>query len=137
MSKSKKDRLNFINTPTYFGGASAMKAFLSKNLRYPKEALENKIEGTVSLKYDIDYKGKVVNTYILAGIGYGCDQEASRIVKLLKFDVKRAKKIKVVYHKSIKIHFKLPKEKQISINYNYTSSAQDDKSSGYGYSIKF
>ena len=136
MSKSKKDRLNFVNTPIYFGGSSAMKKFLSKNLRYPKEAIENKIEGTVSLKYDIDYKGKVINTHILAGIGHGCDQEASRIVKMLKFDIKRAKKIKVVYHKNIKIHFKLPKEKQISINYNYTSS-QDDKLSGYDYSIKF
>lgn len=154
MRKEKKDK-HFIKKPVYKGGLQAMRAFISKELKYPQEALENKIEGTVKLKYDIDYKGNVFASYVLSSIGYGCDEEAQRLVKLLKFQVEKTRKMKVVFHKNIQINFKLPKEKKIKpklpkparvtkISYSYTTSNSTEpqivestkKTTGYTYTVK-
>ena len=110
MQKERKDK-HFIKKPIYEGGAAAMKAFVKKNLNYPKEAFQNKIEGTVYLKYAIDYQGNVTETNVISGLGYGCDEEAERIVKLFQFKVPKSRGVKVLFHKSIQIHFRLPKEK--------------------------
>ena len=67
MKKERKES-SFIKKPVYLGGSKAMKEFIAKELVYPKEALENKIEGTVRMRYDIDYKGIVFNVYILSGL---------------------------------------------------------------------
>lgn len=119
-TKHRKDD-QFIKKPIYKGGIKAMREFIGKNLKYPKEALANKIEGSVQLNYDVDYKGVVTKTQVISGIGYGCDEEASRIIKLFKFEVpKNPRKLKVSFHKKIKINFKLPKERPIKktqINY--------------------
>jgi len=67
MQKERKDK-HFIKKPIYPGGLKAMRALIRKELKYPKEALESKIEGTVYLRYNIDYKGKVTSSKILSGI---------------------------------------------------------------------
>ena len=93
MKKERKPE-NFILKPYYEGGKEAMKIFVAENLKYPDEAISNKISGVVKVDYDIDYQGTVVKTKVIKGIGYGCDVEAQRIVRLLKFKVKQPKKEK-------------------------------------------
>jgi TonB family protein len=111
MSKERKDN-HFIKKPFYEGGITALRKFIKENLKYPKEALEKKIEGTVLVKYDIDYTGKVTEAKVLKGIGHGCNEEAKRLIKLLKYEVpKGPRKLKVSFHKETKINFRLPKEK--------------------------
>ncbi len=113
MSKEKKDN-HFIKKPFYEGGITALRKFIKENLKYPKEALEKKIEGTVLVKYDIDYTGKVTDAKVLKGIGHGCNKEAKRLIKLLKYEVpKGPRKLKVSFHKETKINFRLPKEKPV------------------------
>ncbi len=132
MKKAKKDK-HFIKKPVYPGGLKAMREFIAKEMKYPKEALKYKKEGIVKIKFDIDYKGKVFDSIILSSLGYGCDEEAERIVKLLKFNVEKTRKMKVVFHKSLQIKFKLPKEKKqappkpktpkiTSVQYNYVTT---------------
>ncbi len=107
--KERKDK-HFIKKPIYPGGRDALRKFISENMQYPKEALESRIEGTVTLKYTIDYKGKVTEAHVVSGLGYGCDEEAIRLVKLLKFEVPRSgRRVRVQFHKDLHIHFKLPK----------------------------
>ena len=138
MKKEKKDK-HFIKKPIYPGGQKAMKEFLAKNKRYPKQAFDNNIEGVVRIRYEIDYKGNVVSTQVMSGIGHGCDEEAERLVKMLKFEVPRTRKAKVAFHKTINIHFKkpVPKKKQIKLSYSFTSSssASTSQSSTYNYTI--
>lgn len=111
MQKKSSDK-HFIKKPTYIGGLKAMRKFLDKEIKYPDSALENKIEGTVYLKYEIDYKGIVVSSRVLVHLGYGCDEEAQRIVSQLTFHVgKNPRKLKIKFTKSIKIYFRLPKKK--------------------------
>ena len=130
MARPKKDD-HFIKKPIYPGGLKAMRQLIKSNLKYPKDALTQKVEGSVYLRYGIDHTGKVSEVKILQSLGHGCDEEAERIVKLFLFEVpKIPRKLKVAFHKNIRIHFKLPKEKPAlkpkkqqtnSINYTITS----------------
>lgn len=111
MSKERKDH-SFIKKPIYPGGTAAYKKFIKENLKYPKAAVENKTEGVVFVKYTIDHKGKVIDTQVMKGIGHGCDEEAKRIVSLLKFEIpKGPRKLRVTFHQKTQITFKLPKQK--------------------------
>jgi protein TonB len=132
MQKEKKDK-HFLKKPTYDGGPKALKAFVKENLKYPEEALKEKVEGSVSIKYSINYKGQVISIKVISSLGHGCDEEATRIVKLLHFEVPKNRKLKVVYQKNITIHFRLPKKKvtkvATNIQYNIISKKEMPASS--------
>ena len=143
MKKERKPE-SFLQKPSYPGGPKAMRKFLSQHIRYPASARAEKIEGTVRVRMDIDYQGKVVGTKVLAGLGYGCDEEAQRVVKLLSFQLPKLRKIRATFHKTINIHFHYPKEAPApatELNYAITSSktevVEEDKDSGnaYNYTI--
>jgi len=106
-----KKRPTHISRPVYPGGIKAMKAFLGQHLKYPADALKAKTEGTVLVRYGLDYTGKVTDAKVKKGIGDGCDEEALRVVKLMRFTVPQRSKKKVRIHQDISIHFKLPKQK--------------------------
>ena len=125
MKKERKDK-HFVKKPEYPGGTKAMQKFLAKEKKYPNEAKAHKIEGTVHLRYTINHRGKVIKTKVISGLGYGCDEEAERIVKLLKFEVPHTHKMKVQYHKTIHIHFRMPKSSQLQTKISY-SLAGDTK----------
>ena len=107
MKKERKDK-DFIKAPYLEGGKAALEAYVKKELRYPKEALEAKVEGTVSVRYTVDYKGKVIEASIISPLGHGCDEEALRIVRSLVFKVPNDGKIKSKYSRKLHIHFRLP-----------------------------
>lgn len=107
-----------------------MQKFLSENKKYPAEAIAAGIEGTVSIRYTISYQGNVIKTKILAGLGYGCDEEAIRVVSLLKFALPKTRKIKAQYHKTVHLHFRLPQNPvpapaQMSVNYEMIPKSID------------
>lgn len=140
--KEQHREKKFIDLPEYPGGKKAFQEFIRKNLKYPKEALEKKIEGTVHVKYRVDGRGKVIETEVTHGLGYGCDEEAIRVVKLLKYGRAKNRGVRVTASMRTKINFKLPK--QAGIQYNYTKKQKpeeqpEEKKSGesYGYSISF
>lgn len=149
MKKERKEK-HFVKKPIYEGGPKAIKKFISDNLQYPEEALEKGIEGTVSLKYDIDYKGRVVEVKVIGGLGYGCDEEAIRLVRMLQFQVPRSRGVKVLFHKSMQIHFRLPKqtakpEAQVGLAYEFVEQKRTDphekenkpRKGGYSYTINW
>jgi len=108
--KEKKDH-HFIKKPIYPGGNKAFREFIYGNLKYPEDALKNKVEGVVVCKYEIDYKGNVSKVKVKKGIGHGCDQEAIRIIKLLKWEIpKEPRKLRVSFNKETKIKFTIPKK---------------------------
>jgi TonB family protein len=69
--------------PEFPGGDEARIEFLNKNLIYPDSARKHKIQGTVFVAFIIETDGEVSNLEILRGIGYGCDEEAIRVIKLM------------------------------------------------------
>ncbi len=119
---------SFIRQPNYPGGKKALDEFIRTNLRYPEEAIKHKVEGLVSVKFDTDVFGVVVEASIVHGIGYGCDEEALRLVKLLRYEKKKYPGLRVTFHRSINIHFRLqdnrtaPEQKEVRIQYQYSES---------------
>lgn len=67
--------------PEFPGGEAALYTFLANNIKYPDEAKEQKVEGTVYVKFLVNKKGKISDVQIVKGIGAGCDTEAERVVK--------------------------------------------------------
>lgn len=63
------------------GGLRAYNKYLKDNLRYPQEALENKIKGKVTVQFTITTGGTLTDFNVLKGLGYGCDEEVIRLVK--------------------------------------------------------
>jgi protein TonB len=98
---------SFIKQPVYPGGKKALDEFVKSNLKYPHEALKNKIEGTVTVEYDVDVFGKVITTRVKHGIGYGCDEEAARITGMLVYPKRKYQGLHVVFHMTINIHFRI------------------------------
>jgi periplasmic protein TonB len=56
---------------------------IKSNLKYPEEAVKNKVQGQVVAEFVIDEKGAVTSPVITQGIGSGCDEEALRILSLM------------------------------------------------------
>jgi protein TonB len=152
MKKERKDK-DFVKSAYFEGGRSAMDAYVKKELRYPKIALEKKTEGTVTVRYTVDYKGNVIEAGIISGIGDGCDEEALRIVRGMKFRVPEDGKIKSKYSRKLHIHFRLPgstttpsatkkinvspgpMQVQYQVTPSTTPSAKKEKPISGGYSI--
>jgi periplasmic protein TonB len=60
---------------------SEFSKFIAENIKYPKIAEENEVEGTVFVKFMIDEKGNLVNPVIYKGIDNALDQEVLRVVR--------------------------------------------------------
>jgi protein TonB len=97
------------NYPEFPGGHSAFIKFLSRNLKYPGIAVEKGIEGKVLISFIIEKNGKLSNIKILRGIGYGCDEEAIRVLEKSpewKPGIQNKQKVRVAY--TLPINFNLP-----------------------------
>ena len=70
--------------PEYPGGTKALYEYLGNNIKYPRMAKDNNIEGTVYIKFVVDEKGAISQAFVVRGIGAGCDDEALRVVKEMK-----------------------------------------------------
>jgi len=70
-------------TPTYEGGDIEMKKFISENVVYPQDAIENGIEGTVYIRFVVSATGKVDKVQVYRGVHETIDNEAVRVVKLM------------------------------------------------------
>jgi len=69
--------------PSFPGGDDELVNFLSKNLKYPELAKRAGITGKVIVDFVIDIDGKISDIKVVKGIGYGCDEEAIRVIKLM------------------------------------------------------
>lgn len=109
-----------------------MSQFIHQHLVYPKSKIEDQISGVVRVKADIDKSGTVIRTKVVSGLGSEFDQEAQRVVSLLKFLVPENRDIRVTFHKQFNIKFDPPPKKKelpksnaqnrggLQITYHYT-----------------
>jgi protein TonB len=67
--------------PTFPGGEAAMYEYISKKIVYPALARENGITGRVFMNFIVDKDGNIKDVKVLRGIGGGCDEEATRVIK--------------------------------------------------------
>ncbi len=63
------------------GGMEAFGKYLQENLKYPVEAQKANIKGKVYTQFVVNKDGTTSDFKTLKGIGYGCDEEAMRVLK--------------------------------------------------------
>jgi protein TonB len=129
----EKKPKHFLKQPTYPGGNKAMNEFISQNLCYPKQAIENHIAGSVHLQYVVNDDGIVESVQVLKGLGYGCDEEAVRVVKLLKFGNVRNRGVRLKTTKKIKINFNRTANTQEIV---YSLKQNENQTAKINYTIK-
>lgn len=69
--------------PEFVGGSQAFATFLQKNLRYPQAAARTGIQGKVFVEFTVGTDGKIERARTIKGIGFGCDEEALRVINLM------------------------------------------------------
>ena len=86
-----------------------MLKFVYKNLKYPKIAKENGVEGKVIVKFVVNKKGMIRNAQIIRDLGAGCGIEALRVVNTMPRWIpgtQRGNPVSVQY--VLPVSFKLP-----------------------------
>lgn len=94
--------------PEPVGGYAAFYEHLAKQLKYPKDALKNRVEGKVFVRFVIETDGSLTNFKVLKGIGSGCDEEAIRVLTTVpNWEPGRQRGRKVRVYRTIPIIFRL------------------------------
>lgn len=68
-------------SPEYPGGDRAMYKFLGDKIQYPAAATRANVSGRVTVQFVVEKDGSIGAVKVLKGIGFGCDEEAVRVIK--------------------------------------------------------
>jgi protein TonB len=90
--------------PEFVGGQAKMYQYLGENIKYPAAAQRANISGRVFVKFVVEDDGSIGDVKVMKGIGFGCDEEAVRVVKSMpkwKPGVQNGKNVRVYYNMPI------------------------------------
>ena len=81
----KEDKIYYCGyvaeQPSFPGGGSAFRDFISKNLRYPIFAKENGIQGRVRVSFIVEKDGSLTDFIITRSVDPSLDKEAIRVLQ--------------------------------------------------------
>lgn len=69
--------------PCFPGGNQKMQDFIKKNLQYPKECVEKRLQGRVIIAVVVERNGTLTNIRVVKSVNPALDKEALRIVNLM------------------------------------------------------
>lgn len=95
--------------PEFPGKEQALFKFLGNNMRYPNEAKDGNIQGTVYVSFVIDSDGKPKDAKIIRGVHASLNEESLRVVKLMPNwypGIQRGVPVNVQYNLPIKFVLK-------------------------------
>ena len=98
--------------PEFPNGQEALMLYIAKQVKYPAEAKKAGAQGRVFIGFIVEPDGSLSDFKVLRGIGYGCDEEALRVVKSMpkwQPGMHRGKAVRVQY--LVPVNFRL-EEKQ-------------------------
>ncbi|NVN94715.1 MAG: M56 family metallopeptidase [Bacteroidetes bacterium] len=100
--------------PEFIGGQEAMMKHIIDNVKYPQEAKEKGIEGTVYVSFVVEINGEVSDVKVIRSANPLLDDEAIRVVKMMtnkwKAGMQNGKVVRVQFNLPIK--FTLDKENE-------------------------
>jgi TonB family protein len=95
--------------PQYPGGEMELNKFIATNLHYPEEAIAQKAEGVVIVRFVVTSKGKIEGAQIMQSVHPAIDAEVLRIVgKLERFVPGSQRGIPVDVYYNLPVTFSLP-----------------------------
>ena len=101
--------------PQFPGGLGEAMKFLAKNIKYPVEAQQAKIEGRVIVRFVVGRDGSVSNVEVVRGVSPELDAEAVRVVSLMPKWIpgkQRGKAVAVKYTMPIMFRLQTPAQEQ-------------------------
>ena len=114
VGKSQNSNMYFVNyaeLPQFCNGdISEYAKFIRNNTKYPESAKISKIEGVVTVCFDIDTLGNTINHRIESSLREDFDKEALRVAKLLKFKPVKSCDSICINNYLVPIRFKMPKK---------------------------
>ncbi|MBC6492959.1 TonB family protein [Flavihumibacter stibioxidans] len=66
---------------SFEGGIRGWTSYLQENLRYPKKAIQNDIQGRVSVFFSVEKDGTVSDLFLFRSVEYSLDQETARLIE--------------------------------------------------------
>ncbi|MBB6240240.1 protein TonB [Pedobacter sp. AK013] len=90
--------------PEFNGGAKAWSKYMERNLRYPSRAQDEGAAGKVYVSFVVEKDGSITDVSVIKGIGFGCDEEAIKVIKkspLWKPGKNRGMPVRVRYNMAI------------------------------------
>ncbi len=97
--------------PEFPGGLPALRSFLISKLRYPEDAMDDNIQGTVRVRFIVNETGQVQNAEVIQHVNGSCDREALRVVRAMpdwKPGMHNGKAVKVFY--TLPVTFRLAED---------------------------
>ena len=93
------------------GGRRGFKQYLEQNLQYPQEALNNQVEGKVTVQFTIGMTGQLTDFRVIRGLGFGCDEEVIRLIKNgPKWNPTKKNEAPIKDRVRVRMRFSLPKK---------------------------
>ena len=113
-AKAQEDETvyNFVameTPPSYPGGMASFYKFLGENVKYPKKAKDENIQGNVFVSFTVEKDGSLNDIVVNKSLGGGTDEEAVRVLKLSKKwnpGLQNGKVVRVKYN--LPIRFRIP-----------------------------
>lgn len=94
--------------PAYPGGTRGIGRYFRRNYRYPYEARNAQIEGVVYVRFVVQPSGELTDFVVVTGVGYGCDEEALRLLQNMpKWVPGEHQGKKVPVYKTLPVTFRL------------------------------
>ena len=69
--------------PEFVGGMTAMMKYLQTNLKYPEDAIRQKLGGRVMVQFVVETDGTISNVRVAKTVFPSLDNEAVRVVKAM------------------------------------------------------
>ncbi len=79
----EKEYMNVDQQPEFLNGRDALVRFLQQHLKYPPQASRANVSGKVFVRFSVMADGSIANVEVTKGIGFGCDEEAVRVIKMM------------------------------------------------------
>ena len=81
VEKAEKEAFDVVEQmPQFPGGPAALMQFLSTNVKYPKEAFEQGIQGRVIANFVVEKDGSITEARVVKSVDPALDAEALRVV---------------------------------------------------------
>ncbi|WP_258102617.1 energy transducer TonB [Marinoscillum sp. MHG1-6] len=94
--------------PEFSGGMPAFYEYIAQNLKYPRKAINQDVQGKVFIRFVIDTTGAITNIEVVKGIGFGCDEAAKAVLQNApKFKPAKQRGRPVRFRQTIPINFRL------------------------------
>lgn len=96
--------IHYTPIPPVFVGDK--EKFIKENMKYPEVARKNGIEGYADVYFSVDSNGKPQNVLIMFSTSEIFDNEAARLVRMMRWEWDKNEKVKA-YSEKLRISFKL------------------------------